>query len=134
MDNTGSLPSVQSKSAGSCANNQPVVFFSVSFFAIGSISNLPLDTAAHYGGEAGRHYPELKAAEEATLTLLEQSFGTVVIILNSTNAMELGFLEDENVDAALWSECYGSVGTLALGGDSQRRGEPLGQDCRHLRL
>jgi beta-glucosidase len=29
--------------------------------------------------------------------------------------MELGFVEDENVDAAVWTECFGSVGTVALG-------------------
>ena len=81
----------------------------------GEGDDLPLDTADYYGGEAGRHYLELNAAEESMLSLLEESFGTVVVVLNSTNAMELGFLEDKNVDAALWSECYGSVGTIALG-------------------
>ena len=81
----------------------------------GEGDDLPMDTADYYGGEAGKHYLELNSAEESMLTLLEENFGTVVVVLNSTNAMELGFLEDENVDAALWSECYGSVGTVALG-------------------
>ena len=47
--------------------------------------------------------------------MIEQNFGTVVVVINSTNAMELGFLNDENVDAALWCGCFGSVGTVALG-------------------
>ena len=47
--------------------------------------------------------------------MLEDNFGTVIVVLNSTNAMELGFLEDANVDAAIWTECFGSVGTVALG-------------------
>lgn len=81
----------------------------------GEGDDLPLDTSAYYGGEAGRHYLELNAAEESMLNLLKENFGTVVVVLNSTNAMELGFLEDDAVDAALWSECYGSVGTIALG-------------------
>ncbi|MDE6590908.1 MAG: glycoside hydrolase family 3 C-terminal domain-containing protein, partial [Oscillospiraceae bacterium] len=81
----------------------------------GEGDDLPMDTADYYGGESGRHYLELNAAEESMLSMLEDNFGTVVVVLNSTNAMELGFLEDENVDAALWSECYGSVGTVALG-------------------
>lgn len=81
----------------------------------GEGDDLPLDTANYYGGESGRHYLELNAAEESMLSMLEENFGTVVVVLNSTNAMELGFLEDEKVDAALWSECYGSVGTVALG-------------------
>ena len=81
----------------------------------GEGDDLPMDTADYYGGEAGKHYLELNSAEESMLSMLEENFGTVVVVLNSTNAMELGFLEDENVDAALWSECYGSVGTIALG-------------------
>ena len=81
----------------------------------GEGDDLPIDTSAYYGGEIGRHYLELNAAEESMLKMLEENFGTVVVVLNSTNAMELGFVEDEGVDAALWSECYGSVGTIALG-------------------
>ena len=81
----------------------------------GEGDDLPMDTSAYYGGEAGKHYLELNAAEESMLAMLEENFGTVVVVLNSTNAMELGFLEHENVDAAVWSECYGSVGTIALG-------------------
>ncbi len=81
----------------------------------GEGDDLPLDMAGYNGGEAGKHYLELNSAEESMLAMLEENFGTVVIVLNSTNAMELGFLEDEKVDAALWSECYGSVGTIALG-------------------
>ena len=81
----------------------------------GEGDDLPLDTSNYYGGEAGRHYLELNAAEESMLKLIEENFGTVVVVLNSTNAMELGFVEDENVDAAVWTECFGSVGTVALG-------------------
>ncbi|MBR2810339.1 MAG: glycoside hydrolase family 3 C-terminal domain-containing protein [Solobacterium sp.] len=81
----------------------------------GEGDDLPLDTAAYYGGQAGRHYLELNAAEESMLEMLKGNFDKVVVVLNSTNAMELGFLEDDKVDAALWSECYGSVGTVALG-------------------
>ena len=81
----------------------------------GEGDDLPMDTSAYYGGEANRHYLELNAAEESMLAMLEDNFGTVVVVLNSTNAMELGFLEDENVDAAVWTECFGSVGTVALG-------------------
>ena len=93
----------------------------------GEGDDLPLDTSAYYGGEAGRHYLELNAAEESMLALLEENFGTVVVVLNSTNAMELGFLEDENVDAALWTECFGSVGTIALGNLLSGKANPSGK-------
>ncbi|MBR7045262.1 MAG: glycoside hydrolase family 3 C-terminal domain-containing protein, partial [Lachnospiraceae bacterium] len=81
----------------------------------GEGDDLPMDTSAYYGGSSDRHYLELNEAEESMLAMLEENFGTLIVVLNSTNAMELGFLEDEGVDAALWSECYGSVGTVALG-------------------
>jgi beta-glucosidase len=80
--------------------------------------------ADYYGGEAGRNYLELNAAEEETLSMLEESFGTVVVVLNSTNAMELCFLKDEGVDAALWSGCFGSVGTVALGNILKGEADP----------
>ena len=81
----------------------------------GEGDDLPMDTSDYYGGSADRHYLELNEAEESMLAMLEENFGTLIIVLNSTNAMELGFIEDDGVDAALWSECYGSVGTIALG-------------------
>lgn len=81
----------------------------------GEGDDLPMDTSAYYGGSADRHYLELNEAEESMLKMLEDNFGTVIVVLNSTNAMELGFLEDANVDAAIWTECFGSVGTVALG-------------------
>lgn len=81
----------------------------------GEGDDLPMDTSAYYGGSSDRHYLELNEAEESMLAMLEENFGTLIVVLNSTNAMELGFLEDKGVDAALWSECYGSVGTVALG-------------------
>ncbi|MBR3271071.1 MAG: glycoside hydrolase family 3 C-terminal domain-containing protein [Clostridia bacterium] len=93
----------------------------------GEGDDLPLDTSAYYGGEAGRHYLELNAAEESMLALLEENFDTVVVVLNSTNAMELGFLEDENVGAALWTECFGSVGTIALGNLLSGKANPSGK-------
>lgn len=86
----------------------------------GEGDDLPMDMGegedgSYYGGESGKSYLELNSAEEGTLKLLEENFGTVIVVLNSTNAMELGFLEDEGVDAALWTGCFGSVGTKALG-------------------
>lgn len=83
--------------------------------ALSCRSDFPMETPAYYGGSADRHYLELNEADESMLSMIEQNFGTVIVVLNSTNAMELGFLEDENVDAAIWSECYGSMGTVALG-------------------
>lgn len=67
------------------------------------------------GGDAGKHYLELQSVELQVLEMLKENFGTVIVLLNSTNTMELGFLEDDGIDAALWIGCLGSTGANAVG-------------------
>ena len=81
----------------------------------GESQDLPLDMAAYNGSEAGRSYLELTPNEEALLDLAKENFGTVVVLLNAANPMELGFLEDEGIDAALWMGFPGSTGCEAVG-------------------
>lgn len=47
--------------------------------------------------------------------MVKEHFGTVIVLVNSTNAMELGFLEEDGIDAALWIGCLGSTGANAVG-------------------
>lgn len=81
----------------------------------GEGADLPMDMSATPGGDAGKHYLELQQVEIDMLELVKANFGTVVVLLNSANAMELGFLEDEDIDAALWLGCLGSTGCEAAG-------------------
>ncbi len=67
------------------------------------------------GGDAGKHYLEIQSAELEILDMLKENFGTVIVLVNSTNAMELDFLEDDGIDAALWVGCLGSTGANAVG-------------------
>ncbi|WP_099467236.1 glycoside hydrolase family 3 protein [Konateibacter massiliensis] len=67
------------------------------------------------GGDAGKSYLELQDSELSVLQMAEENFGTVVVILNSPNVMELGFLNHEAVDASLWVGCPGSTGCNAIG-------------------
>ncbi|MTR32110.1 beta-glucosidase [Pseudoflavonifractor sp. BIOML-A14] len=68
------------------------------------------------GGDAGKHYLELQQVEIEMLDMVKENFATVVVLLNCANAMELGFLEDTDIDAALWLGCLGSTGCDAVGG------------------
>ena len=77
--------------------------------------DLPLDMGEYSGSEAGRSYLELTPNEEDLLDMVEKNFGTVVVVLNSPNAMELGFLDDVAIDAALWVGVPGATGTNAIG-------------------
>lgn len=82
----------------------------------GSVSTLGSDTAAGIkGGDPGKHYLELQNVEIEVLDMVKENFGTVIVLVNSTNAMELGWLEDDGIDAALWIGCLGSTGANAVG-------------------
>lgn len=80
----------------------------------GEGSDLALDMGA-WEGDAGRHFLQLTSKEEAMLKLVKENFGTVVVLVNSSNAMELGFLEDEGIDAALWIGGPGRTGMVSVG-------------------
>ena len=67
------------------------------------------------GGDSGKHYLELQSVEQEVLDMVKENFGTVIVLVNSTNAMELGWLEDDGIDAALWVGCLGSTGANAVG-------------------
>ncbi len=62
----------------------------------------------------GRHYLELTQDEEDLLNLVKaQGFGKVIVLINSSNAMELGFAD--GVDACVWVGSPGAVGFNAVG-------------------
>ncbi|MCR4871719.1 MAG: glycoside hydrolase family 3 C-terminal domain-containing protein [Atopobiaceae bacterium] len=81
----------------------------------GEGGDLPMDMAAYSGSEAGRSYLELTPDEEDLLEMAKSNHDKVIVIINSANAMELGFLEDEGIDAAIWVGTPGSTGTVSIG-------------------
>ena len=90
----------------------------VAVYVIGRMAgeggDCPLDMAGYYGGEAGRHYLQLQPAEEELLAKLEATFDKVIIVINASNPMDLGFIEDNKVDAAIWAGGPGTTGTIAV--------------------
>jgi len=63
----------------------------------------------------GQHQLELSYEEKQLLAHVEENFDTVIVLINSSNVMELGELEaDENVDAIVWMAYPGSRGCNAL--------------------
>ncbi len=81
----------------------------------GEGADLPMDMAAYEGSESGRSYLELTPDEEDLLAMAKADYDNVIVLINAANAMELGFLEDEGIDAALWVGTPGSTGTNAIG-------------------
>ena len=81
----------------------------------GEGADLPMDMT-EYTGESDKHYLELSNAEIELIDMVKSmEFEKVIIIVNSSNAMELGVLEDEGIDAALWIGGPGSTGCNAVG-------------------
>ena len=66
----------------------------------GEGGDLPQDTAAYQGGTAGEHYLELNKNERDMIAMVEENFENIIVVINSSNAMELGFLDDEAIDGA----------------------------------
>ncbi|MTB63445.1 beta-glucosidase [Streptococcus sp. zg-86] len=76
----------------------------------GEGADLPQSMKDYEQGQADKHYLELQDVEKDMLETVKKNFDKVVVLVNSSNAMELGFLEDEGVDAALWIGGPGSTG------------------------
>lgn len=70
------------------------------------------------GGESAdiaEDYLEFSKEEEDMLHVAVTHFDRVVVILNTNNPMELGLLEEEDVDACLWVGAVGQTGIYAVG-------------------
>jgi beta-glucosidase len=70
---------------------------------------------AHTPDEAGATYLQLTGDERDLLQAVTDSFSTVVVLLNTQNPLELGFLEEYDVDATLWVGAFGQTGAAAVG-------------------
>ena len=91
----------------------------------GEGSDLPRSLTEVEGTNAvdqNKHYLELNEAEKSLIEQAKTTFKKVIVVINSSNAMELGFLESENpspeatgdIDAAVWIGGPGHVGFKAL--------------------
>ena len=83
----------------------------------GEGGDLPTDmfAAGYSKTDDGRHYLELTQDEEDLIALVKaQDYEKVIVLINSSNAMELGFVED-GIDACLWVGSPGAVGFNSVG-------------------
>ena len=61
-----------------------------------------------------RTYLEISKEEEDMLNLVKDSFDKVVVIVNTCNAMNLSFLDDPKIDAAISISGCGQSGAIAI--------------------
>lgn len=62
-----------------------------------------------------RHYLQPSREEEQLLRYVAANYQNVIVVVNSTNTMELGLLEQlPGVDAVVWAQATGAYGAAAL--------------------
>lgn len=64
--------------------------------------------------EDGYTYLQLNDDERAMIQMVTENFDKVVVLLNTQNAMELGFLEEYDIDACLWIGALGETGAYGV--------------------
>ncbi len=70
----------------------------------------------------------LNSDEKQTLDKLDASFKRIVLLVNTTNAMELGFVENyQHIDAVLWVGAPGEVGSHSIAGALAGKVNPSGR-------
>lgn len=74
-----------------------------------------------------RKYNQISEQEEELLSVVRQLFDKVIVVINSANVMELGFLEKYNVDAAINVYYPGNYGSIALGNLLTGKANPSGK-------
>ena len=63
-----------------------------------------------------RTYLEISKEEEDMLNLVKNNFDKVVVVVNACNAMNLSFLDDDKIDAAISVSGCGQSGAISIAG------------------
>ncbi len=66
--------------------------------------------------DASKHYLELSNREAAMLERVASEFSDVIVVINSANVMELGFVDEyDSIKGVIWAPGAGQAGFTALG-------------------
>lgn len=77
--------------------------------------------------DESRHYLELSVEEENLINLVSENFSKTIVLLNTGNQMELGFLNNEKISGALLINYPGQSGTKALAKILEGKVNPSGK-------
>lgn len=78
--------------------------------------------------EDGQHQLELSAYEKNWLAFCKRNYAKTIVVINSSNVMELGELErDDGINAVLWVGGPGSTGFNAMGSILSGKVNPSGR-------
>lgn len=77
--------------------------------------DLPRSMSKATAGENEGSILELDADEKKMMEEVSKNFDKVIVLLNTSNAVECGFLDDYNVDSCLWIGGVGQYGLTSVG-------------------
>ena len=73
-----------------------------------------LDAPGFIVEDPSRSYLELTAEEEAMFEEVKADFDKIIVVFNSANIVEAGWLDEYDVDACIYTAGYGQYGTIGL--------------------
>jgi beta-glucosidase len=76
--------------------------------------------------ESGYTYLQLDDDERAMLQMVSENFDKVIVLLNTQNPLELGFLDEYEIDACIWIGALGETGAYAVGDVLTGKANPSG--------
>ena len=81
-----------------------------------NVGEVPTTQTDYLTGETDstRSYLDISAKEEYMLNLVEDNFSKVIVILNTTNNMQCGFLKNDKIQAALYCGPTGLCGAESV--------------------
>lgn len=88
-----------------------------------------LDMTGATNGDAGKSYLEFQQTELDLIKYAEDNFQNVIVLINSSNVMELGQLNSDGVDAVIWMGGPGSTGIQAIADIVDGDVTPSGKLC-----
>ena len=80
-----------------------------------------------YVKDETRHYLEISKEERNLLSLLENKFSKVIVLINSTNPLELSFLEEDKIQACLSIGLPGQSGMRSVAKIIKGNSNPSGR-------
>ncbi|MCH5350514.1 MAG: glycoside hydrolase family 3 C-terminal domain-containing protein [Clostridiales bacterium] len=89
--------------------------------------DLPRSMSVSTNGKNTGSLLELDADERALLQNVRARFNKVIVLLNTTNVINCGFLDEYNVDACLWVGGVGYYGMLSVAGILAGKLSPSGR-------
>ena len=127
MTDTFTIPEAKvSDFKGEAAFDKMAAYSDTAIVVIGRSGSEERDLTS-FEGDSGKHYLELSDAEDELVKKAADTFAHVILVYNGGNALELGFVDEYGIDAAIWVGIPGPHGLVAFGNIVSGKTNPSGK-------